>query len=85
MAIDHRRIFQISELQMRKPPRLPRFGMEDDSERTNNQDSVRFHPLLLAWQRDAKRCGNRLEMSGDGNEEREEYTNSLFGLRSKRE
>ena len=71
MAIDHRRIVQISELQMWKSTSLPRFGMEDGSERTNNQDSIRFRPLLLARQRDTKRCGNTLEMSGDGNEERE--------------
>ena len=57
MAIDHRRIVQISELQVRKPAKLLRFEMEDGSERMKNQDSVRFCLLLLAWRRDAKRSG----------------------------
>ena len=70
---------------MQKSPSLPRFGMEDSSERMNNQDSVRFRPLLLAWRRGTKTCGNRLEMWGDGNEEREEYIDSLFDPRPKRE
>ena len=53
MVIDHRRIVQISELQMRKPPSLPRFGMEDGSERTNNQDFALFFLPDEETQRDA--------------------------------